>query len=272
VYPTHGAGSFCSTGDGTRRTTTVGLERKTNTALLEACEDVFVDRTINGFGSFPPYFLRLREVNRRGPDVFGDALPPLRSLDVEEVARARDEGSVLVDVRPIDRFAREHVDGSLSIELRPAFATWLGWLVPEASPLVFVVDSDQDADDLVRQCLKIGYEDFRGVLRGGVEAWKSSGRQVASVELVRPEATEGSLVDIRQRGELGDGVVPGSIHVELADVASHRLPNGPLTLYCGHGERAMTAASLLEGAGRDDLFVMFGGPSDWSAATGRALV
>ena len=50
-----------------------------------------------------------------------------------------------------------------------------------------------------------------------------------------------------------------------------RCQKGPLTLYCGHGERAMTAASLLERAGRDDLFVMLGGPSDWSAATGRAL-
>jgi rhodanese-related sulfurtransferase len=192
-------------------------------------------------------------------------------LAIEAFARVLDEGAVLVDVRPIDRFARGHIEESRSIELRPAFATWLGWLVPDGSALLFVVDSDQDADDLVRQCLKIGYEDLRGVLRGGVEAWKSSGRKLASVELVRPEAIEGSLVDIRQGGELGEGVIPGSIHVELADVASHTLPKGPLTLYCGHGERAMTAASLLERAGRDDLLVMFGAPSDWSAATGRAL-
>ena len=40
---------------------------------------------------------------------------------------------------------------------------------------------------------------------------------------------------------------------------------------CGHGERAATAASLLEAAGHRDLAVMNGGPDDWAAATGREL-
>ena len=33
---------------------------------------------------------------------------------------------------------------------------------------------------------------------------------------------------------------------------------------CGHGERAMGAASLLEGAGHHDLVVLDGGPQDWA--------
>jgi hydroxyacylglutathione hydrolase len=33
----------------------------------------------------------------------------------------------------------------------------------------------------------------------------------------------------------------------------------------------MTAASLLERAGRTDLRVVLGGPQDWRRATGRAL-
>jgi hydroxyacylglutathione hydrolase len=41
---------------------------------------------------------------------------------------------------------------------------------------------------------------------------------------------------------------------------------------CGHGERAMTATSLLARAGRGDLRVVVGGgPAEWSAATGHAL-
>ncbi|MGH3428731.1 MAG: rhodanese-like domain-containing protein [Mycobacteriales bacterium] len=40
---------------------------------------------------------------------------------------------------------------------------------------------------------------------------------------------------------------------------------------CGHGERAMTAASLLERAGRTDVAVLEGGPEDWAAATGEQL-
>jgi hydroxyacylglutathione hydrolase len=40
---------------------------------------------------------------------------------------------------------------------------------------------------------------------------------------------------------------------------------------CGHGERAMTGASLLQRAGHRDLTVLLGGPSDWSGATRRPL-
>jgi hydroxyacylglutathione hydrolase len=40
---------------------------------------------------------------------------------------------------------------------------------------------------------------------------------------------------------------------------------------CGHGERAMGAASMLERAGHRDLTVLRGGPQDWVNATGRDL-
>ncbi len=40
---------------------------------------------------------------------------------------------------------------------------------------------------------------------------------------------------------------------------------------CGHGERAMGAASLLEAAGHHDLTVYDGGPHDWVDATGGRL-
>jgi hydroxyacylglutathione hydrolase len=40
---------------------------------------------------------------------------------------------------------------------------------------------------------------------------------------------------------------------------------------CSHGERAMTAASLLERAGHKDLRVVHGGPQDWQRATGQTL-
>ena len=73
VWPTHGAGSFCSAPPGAERTTTIGRERATNPLLAAENEDAFVRQLLGGLGSFPPYFLRLAEVNRRGP-----SLPPGR--------------------------------------------------------------------------------------------------------------------------------------------------------------------------------------------------
>ena len=44
-----------------------------------------------------------------------------------------------------------------------------------------------------------------------------------------------------------------------------------MTVMCGHGERAMSAASVLERAGRDDVSVLLGEPSDWAASSGVDL-
>ena len=62
VYPTHGAGSFCSAPGSSERTTTIGHERATNPMLAAADEDTFVEQLVAGFGSFPSYFARLPEV------------------------------------------------------------------------------------------------------------------------------------------------------------------------------------------------------------------
>jgi len=56
-------------------------------------------------------------------------VPPLPLLDIAEVNRLRGEGADLVDGRPMAAYAAGHIPGSLSIALRPAFASWLGWVV-----------------------------------------------------------------------------------------------------------------------------------------------
>jgi hydroxyacylglutathione hydrolase len=65
VWPTHGAGSFCSAPTGTERTSSIGREKATNPLLRAADEDGFVASLLGSLGSFPPYFLRLAEINRR---------------------------------------------------------------------------------------------------------------------------------------------------------------------------------------------------------------
>jgi hydroxyacylglutathione hydrolase len=267
VYPTHGAGSFCSVVPGGERVTTIGRERSSNPLLAAPDEDAFVARLLAGFGTFPPYFLELRELNRRGPHVYGE-LPALSPLGVSTVQGLVASGTVVVDVRGVEAFAAGHIPGSLSIPLRPQFASWLGWLVRRDQEVVFVVDEDQDQTELVRQCLSIGYERVAGALAGGIGAWRSQDNAVATVSVVLAEDAVGAMVDVRQRNEFSSGHVPGAINVELGDAAEQAsaLPAGPLTLMCGHGERAMSAASILAAHGRTDVSVLLGGPADVVAA------
>ena len=273
VYPTHGAGSFCSVAPGGERVTTIGRERATNPLLAAPDEDTFVARLLASFGTFPSYFLELREVNRRGPHVYGE-YPALAPLDAITAQGILDDGAALVDVRPVEAFAAGHLPGSLSIPLRPEFASWLGWLLGRDRSLVFVADADQDRDELVRQCLGIGYENLAGELVGGVDAWVARGLPVATVALVGPDEARGTMVDVRQRSEFAAGHVPGALNLELGDLAAHAsaLPAGPVTVMCGHGERAMSAASILAADRRPDVSVLVGGPADVVAARGQRLV
>lgn len=269
VYPTHGAGSFCSAPAGGERTTTVGRERRANPLLAAPNEDAFVKQLLAGLGTYPPYFLRLREVNRRGPQLHGPGAPVLPALRVDDLARLQAAGGWVIDARPIDVFGRGHVPGSVSIVLRPQFASWLGWIVPNGEPIVVVLDAGQNRAELVRQARNIGYETVLGELDGGIDAWRAGGRPVASIPLEPAADAAGTIIDVRQTNEYVTGHIPGARSAELGDIGTADLPSGPVSVMCAHGERAMTAASLLARRGRVGLTVLTGGPDDWARHHGR---
>ena len=274
VYPTHGAGSFCSAPPGAERTTTIGRERATNPLLAAGDEDAFVKTLLAGLGTFPGYFLRLPEQNRRGPAVLAP-VPTLAPLTPAQVRALRGDGGQLIDVRPVPAYAAGHMPGSLAIPLRAAFATWLGWLIPDpATPLVIVADPGQDLGEVIGQALKIGYQNLAGTLVGGMPAWEAAGQPVATTPLLTPcQVDPATVIDVRQVSEYAGGHLPGARNIELGALTSQaaQVGAGPVVTMCGHGERAATAASLLERAGHTAVAVLPGGPPEWADATGRAL-
>jgi hydroxyacylglutathione hydrolase len=274
VWPTHGAGSFCSAPPGTERTSTIARELATNPLLAVSDEDAFVSQLLGSLGSYPPYFRRLGEINRIGPDLL-DGEPTLPALSVDAVRTRMADGAVLIDARPIHRFGPSHIPGAISIPLRPVFASWLGWLAPVDRPLIIVRDRDQDPAEIAWQAAKIGYDNVVGELDGAMAAWTSAGEDTASISLTPATDLKGRRVlDIRQRSEYVSEHLPGAVHVELGDVPERAadIPDEPTVVMCGHGDRAMGAASLLERAGHRDLAVLDGGPQDWAGATGGQLV
>jgi hydroxyacylglutathione hydrolase len=274
VYPTHGAGSFCSAPPGAERTTTIGRERATNPLLAAADEDAFVKALLAGLGTFPGYFLRLPEQNRRGPAILA-SMPALASLTPRQIRALQNDGGQVIDVRPVPAYAVGHIPGSLAIPLRDAFATWLGWLVPDpATPLAVVAGPGQDLGEVIWQALKIGYENLAGILADGMPGWEAAGQPVAATALLAPgQVDPATVIDVRQASEYAGGHLPGARNIELGVLTSQaaRVEGRPAVTMCGHGERAATAASVLERAGHTAVAVLPGGPPDWADATGRTL-
>ena len=179
----------------------------------------------------------------------------------------------MIDVRPATDVAAGHIPGAVSIALRSAFATWLGWVVDPASLIIIVRNPDQAAGDIVWPALNIGYKRIVGELAGGMSAWTAAGLPVATTAVVSPDAVGRRVLDIRQHGEYRAGHLPQALHIELGSLVarSGEVGSGPVTVMCGHGERAMTAATLLQREGHRDLSVLDGGAHDWALATGREL-
>jgi hydroxyacylglutathione hydrolase len=274
VWPTHGAGSFCSAPPGAERTSTIGREKRTNSLLAAPDADGFVAKLTGGLGSYPTYFGWLSEANRVGPEVL-TAAPRLPGLGVAEVRRLLADGAVVVDVRPVPDVAAGHLPAAIAIPLRAQFATWLGWLLRPNVPIVIVRRADQDPADILWPALNIGFERIVGELAGGTAEWAAAGGELRRVGLVEPGAVDGPVLDVRQESEFRSGHLPGALHVELGELADQEIdpPAQATTVMCGHGERAMTAATLLGRAGAGELTVVAGGGADeWADATGGTLV
>ena len=140
-------------------------------------------------------------------------------------------------------------------------------------PIAVVAADGQDLTDLVGQAYKIGYERLAGYLAGGMAAWLATGRPQRTTAFVTAERTPpGRYLDVRQASEFAGGHVPGALNVELGSLAEQATDlSGGLLVACGHGERAITAASVLERAGHTQLAVLDGGPAEYAAAHGLHL-
>jgi len=128
--------------------------------------------------------------------------------------------------------------------------------------------------DLVLFALATNPGSVNGELAGGMGGWTAAGLSTTSMELVAPDGiADRRLLDVRQRAEFRGGHLPGATHVELGALAAAAtgLGTGPTVIMCGHGERATSAASVLERAGHRQVAVLTGGSDDWARATGQEL-
>jgi hydroxyacylglutathione hydrolase len=279
VYPTHGAGSLCSTGISSTPSSTIGFERRHNPMLRPSDVDAFATALLEGQPAFPGYFARMRPTNQAGPPLLGGRVPEPRPLAVAEVRAALARDALVIDLRDPAAFALEHIPGSISIPTGTSFGTWLGWVVEPDRPLVLVLDDPGDWDDAIRQAGRIGYDTVAGHLRGGVRAWaeaggalESSGRLTVTqlAERLAGGPDEAPLViDVRQPTEFAEGHVEGAIHLFAGDLPSRlsELPRDrPLATMCASGYRSSVAASLLRRAGFQDVSWVADGLPSWQAA------
>jgi hydroxyacylglutathione hydrolase len=262
VAPTHGAGSFCATGPSGASTSTIGVERTQNPALVTDDEDAFVARQTSNLMLFPSYYQHMAPINRRGGERIA---PPPPVLD--PAALATTDASV-IDIRPGADFAAGHVPGSLSVPFSFTAATYLAWAGAWNEPAVIVGDDPDRVAAMRVDLARIGYDEVVGVVTDGLAGWRAEGRGLATTRLAGfaelAAESPGAVLDVRDPAE-ADTWIPGAQRLHVAAVSAERVQGSdPVWVYCATGYRTMMAVSRLQAEGREAVAVI----EDWGAWTG----
>jgi hydroxyacylglutathione hydrolase len=275
VYPAHGAGSLCGRNMRAERVSTIGTERLTNYALQIKSREEFVKQLTSNLPTRPDYFLQDAEINRTGAAALSD-LPVLPAVEPAELKTLLEEGGIALDVRPGEQFAAGHVPGSVNIALSGQFASWAGALLGLAARPVLIAESQEAVSEARMRLARIGLEDARGYLHGGIEAWSQAGLPVATlpqitVEVLRDRLRANGLqvLDVRREPEWEAGHIDGASWWPLDNfkVAPPEIDrNLPIAVHCKGGYRSMIACSLLERAGFKNVMNVEGGFDAWQQA------
>src|SRR6266851_5027361 len=242
VFPTHGGGSFCGVGGRSGHETTLGHERKTNPFFQTTEVMPFLARALTQ-SRYPTYYRDMSAINRGGAPLIGPTLPPLTRLTPDEVAQMMDNGAAVIDVRPGRDYDAGHIPGGYHVGIDGPVSVWVGWLVARGRPLILAGASHEQHVRAQRQLLRIGYDTIAGELDGGMDAWRSSGRELSTFETVDVEdmaqwvlsAEPMTVVDARDEHEWVAGHVPGAVHMYVPDVpyrASEIPHDAPVAVHC----------------------------------------
>ena len=278
VFPTHVAGSLCGGNIGSRLSTTLGYERKTNAILARvSSSEEFVDECIrlDNLPAVPPYWRRMREQNLAGAALLGILGEP-PALQPDEVEDLQARGAVVLDTRSPEAFSGAHVPGALSVGLGSSFPTWAGTVLSEKAEVILVLEDPHDLWVATWELLRIGYSPPVGWLAGGMQAWRTSGRELAALPLIDAdqlrrgvEKSALTVLDVRQPAERASGHISGSQFItgaELPERVDEVPTEKPVAVICGSGFRSATLASLLKHEGRERIFSVIGGMSAWQAS------
>ena len=275
VFPAHGAGSMCGKSLSTETSSTIGDQRKFNYALQPMTKEQFIKLLTADLPEAPAYFSKDAEINRTGAESLTE-LRTVAALTPLTVSSLAGDGLVILDVRAAADFGAGHVPGAINIGLGGQFASWAGSLIPMSSAIVIVADSDERVAEAQLRLARVGLENIKGYLAGGIEAWKKAHLeldvvpQINVAELKELIATRPDLqiIDVRRRAEYESGHAPHAISAPLAnlhDLIQHLnlKPNVQTAVICAGGYRSSAGASILQPAGFTNLLNVMGGTKAW---------
>src|SRR5581483_2269792 len=223
VYPAHGAGSLCGKQLSSDTVSSMGDQRRLNYALQPMSKEEFIRLVTADQPDAPPYFTYDAVLNTRERATLDKNLEQvLQPIDLGELFRMGDAGAQLLDVRDPAEYAKGHIAGSTNFGLCGQYATWAGTVLDRAKPIVIVAEPGREQEAAVRLG-RIGFDDVKGYLAGGMEAlagrpdllWPTERISAPMLAEELASADPPLLLDVRSPHEWAARHIDGSVNVPL---------------------------------------------------------
>jgi glyoxylase-like metal-dependent hydrolase (beta-lactamase superfamily II)/rhodanese-related sulfurtransferase len=277
IYPGHGAGSLCGKSIGAMRSTTLGFERKYNSALAPRERDEFVDFATSGLPEQPGNHKRIKAMNRKGPKLLGTV--ESRPLTIRDAIPHFQRGAGLLDARSKDAYVQAHIPGSVHLEADDQLSNRIGFVFPPDVPIILLLSNPSEYEQVVYSLARVGYDNVVGYLSESLDVCEEMGLPVTAGDIQDVEPVElhrilrncangdcPIVVDVREPWEYRQGHVPGAVLIPLGQLSArvNELdPERPVAVICASGNRSQSAAALLGQKGFKTVYNVSGGTGAW---------
>lgn len=276
VFPGHGAGSLCGKSIGAMRVTTLGFERKYNSALAPRSQEKFVEFALQNLPEQPGNHKRIKAMNRKGPLPMHNI--ESRPIPIRAAIPHFQRGAALLDTRPKTDYVEKHIPGSIHLEANEQLSNRVGFVLPPDIPVLLLLDDPSTYIDVVYSLARVGYENVVGFLSEDLEVWESMGLPVTSgdIEDIAPAELHNLIqngngnrpvvLDVREPWEFSQGHIPGAILIPLGQL-NQRLTEldqtKPTAVVCATGNRSQSAAALLGQKKFKKVYNVLNGTMGW---------
>jgi len=272
VYPGHGAGSACGKKMSKETVGTIGEQKQINYALrADMTKAEFVKEVTDGLMAPPAYFPLNVMMNKNGYESIDEVIKrgTLALNPIEFEVAANETDAMILDVRNEKDFVKGHIPNSIFIGIDGGFAPWVGALIKDVKQEILLVAPEGREEEVITRLARVGFDHTIGYLKGSFDAWKNTGREIATIESISAEDFKSKLeidhrliFDVRKTSEFEAEHLNDGKNTPL-DFLNEHLAEFPkdetFYIHCAGGYRSVIAASVLKSRGIHNLIDVAGG-------------
>ncbi len=264
VYPGHGAGSACGKNMMKETVDTLRNQKQINYAINGSfTKEKFVKELTDNLPDPPSYFPYNVKLNQKGYEDLHDIIKKSKTpLSVNDFESMIDKDDVIIlDVRSQDEFASVHLPNSVFIGLDGGFAPWVGAILSDINKPILLISDEDRVDEAITRLSRVGFDNVKGYLRGGVLSWQNAGKAIEKVNNIKSNESysfverscnaknKTLILDVRNDHEFNKYRFKNVTHCELSNLDSFiktQDKEQDILIHCAGGYRSMMAASILK--------------------------